>query len=279
MQSNTNIIIEGSNNKPISLDVFYNPTNKPKPIIIFIHGFKGFKDWGHFNAMAATFAEAECVFVKFNFSYNGTTIQNPSSFDDLEAFGQNNYIIELNDLGLVIDWVFKNEKLKNDIDKTNLALIGHSRGGGIAILKAQEDTRVAKLVTWAAVSDFINRNNSKTINSWKEKGVVYTLNSRTNQQMPLYAQFYEAILQNKERLNIIKSAKLLTIPFLIIHGTADEAVSFKDAEELHQACAHSELKLVGGAGHTFEVKHPFSGNVFPQNANNIINTTIAFVKQ
>jgi pimeloyl-ACP methyl ester carboxylesterase len=277
MQINTNIIIEGSKGKPISIDVFYKPTGKPKPLVIFAHGFKGFKDWGHFNLVAKTFAQAECVFVKFNFSYNGTTHKNPILFDDLEAFGNNNYIIELNDLELVINWALSNLSLIEEIDKANVTLIGHSRGGGIAILKAAEDKRVTKLITWAAVSDFINRNKQNTLNSWKERGVVHTFNMRTNQQMPLYYQFYETIQNNKERLNIVNAAKKLTIPFLIIHGTNDEAVSFKDAEELHAAYNKSNILKLEDAGHTFGVKHPFEETDFPDNANEVIKSSISFV--
>ena len=279
MQSNTNIIIEGSKNKPISIDLFYTPNGKPKPLVIFVHGFKGFKDWGHFNLVAKTFAEAECVFVKFNFSYNGTTPKNPLVFDDLEAFGNNNYIIELDDLELVMNWVLNKLSLSQEIDKTNVTLIGHSRGGGIAILKAAEDKRVTKIITWAAVSDFINRNKQNTLNSWKEKGVVHTFNMRTNQQMPLYYQFYETIQNNKERLNIVNAAKKLTIPFLIIHGTADEAVSFEDAIELHDTCEQSEIIKLEGAGHTFGAKHPFEGTEFSESADSVIQSSISFVRK
>ena len=35
--------------KPIVLDYGYKKTATKKPIIVFAHGFKGFKDWGHFK--------------------------------------------------------------------------------------------------------------------------------------------------------------------------------------------------------------------------------------
>ena len=73
------------NNKPIAVDVFYVANNVPKPIVIFAHGFKGFKDWGHFNLIADEFAKHDFVFFKFNFSYNGTTPENPVDFSDLDA--------------------------------------------------------------------------------------------------------------------------------------------------------------------------------------------------
>src|SRR6478735_4925780 len=90
-----NIPITGSADKTILLDVFYKKNAQAKPIVIFSHGFKGFKDWGHFNFIGERFAEEGAVFVKFNFSHNGTTVEDPLNFGDLEAFGNNNFSKEL----------------------------------------------------------------------------------------------------------------------------------------------------------------------------------------
>lgn len=277
MQVIKNIVINGSQQKDILLDVFYNASNLPKPIIVFSHGFKGFKDWGHFDLLAHTFAEANFVFVKFNFSFNGTTKQHPIDFADLEAFGNNNYTIELNDLGNVIDWVLGTEILANEIDEKQLNLLGHSRGGGITILKASEDKRVNKIVTWASVGDFIKRIQEYDLKEWKEKGVLFSMNTRTNQQMPLYYQFYENLLKNIERFDIIAAAKKLDIPFLIIHGTNDEAVSFEEAEVLHSYGKQSELILIDGAGHTFGAKHPFEDKALPAHSETAVEKTIDFL--
>jgi dienelactone hydrolase len=273
-----NTIIQGSKEKPILLDLFYNQNDQPKPLVIFVHGFKGFKDWGHFNLVAKTFAEQDFVFLKFNFSYNGTTPEYPADFADLEAFGNNNYGIELADLEKVMDWALNNGHLKKEIDPEKLYLIGHSRGGGISILKAGEDSRIKKLVTWASVSNFLDRHKKQTIDTWKEKGVVYTFNARTKQQMPLYVQFYDHLMANRERLNIIKAAKKLSIPFLIIHGTHDEAVSVNDAEELRRTARHSELVLIPGASHTFGARHPFEGTSLPEDAAVVLERTLSFFK-
>ncbi len=272
-----NIVIEGSKQKNIVLDVFYKADTIPKPVIILSHGFNGFKDWGHFNLLGKRFAEEDFVFVKFNFSYNGTTEENPLDFADLEAFGNNNYSIELDDLGKVIDWVLGAEIIAAEIDKNKLNLLGHSRGGGITILKANEDKRVKKIVTWASVSNFISRMNGYDLKEWKQEGVLYSLNTRTNQQMPLYYQFYENLIENTSRLDITKAAEELQIPFLIIQGTLDEAVSFKEAESLHNSCKHSELFLIEGANHTFGAKHPFESSVLPAHAEIAVKKTIEFL--
>ncbi len=137
-----NIIIPGTEGKPIALDIFYS-TSPPKPVIIYAHGFNGFKDWGNFDAIADQFALAGFVFIKFNFSHNGTTPAEPENFVDLQAFGNNNYTRQLDDLEKVIEWTLaKNNPHSKMIDATNLFLIGHSLGGGIALIKAAEDHRV-----------------------------------------------------------------------------------------------------------------------------------------
>ena len=64
------IVIQGKHQKPILIDYRYLPDGLKKPIIIFCHGYKGFKDWGAWNLMADAFTEAGFCFIKFNFSHN-----------------------------------------------------------------------------------------------------------------------------------------------------------------------------------------------------------------
>jgi hypothetical protein len=104
--------------------------------------------------------------------------------------GKNNFTIELHDLDDVINWVEKNE-VEHQFDTENMFLIGHSRGGGISIIKASEDARIKKIVTWASVADFESRLKVDGFEEWKKTGVTYIPNTRTNQNMPLYFQFYE----------------------------------------------------------------------------------------
>ncbi len=279
MQILKNRVIPGSKERSILLDVFYKEDHRLKPLVIFSHGFKGFKDWGHFESVGKRFAEAGFVFIKFNFSHNGTTPEDPLRFGDLEAFGNNNFEIELEDLKLVMDWALSSDSLKNERDAERLYLLGHSRGGGITILKAGEDKRVKKLATWAAVSDLVNRNKQRTIETWKRDGVVYAKNARTKQDMPLYYQFYENQQANKERFNINHAVKRLHIPFLIVHGSADPAVSFHDAEDLKRSSKQAILLRIEGGDHTFGVKHPFTVTELPPDAEKVLLETITFFGQ
>ncbi|MCO6499172.1 MAG: alpha/beta fold hydrolase [Vicingus serpentipes] len=275
-----NIVVKGKHKKSILLDYSYQKTTTQKPVVVFAHGFKGFKDWGHFNQVMDHFVMEGFVFVKFNFSHNGGTIEDPIDFPDLTAFGNNNYTKELDDLKTVVDWVENNLSIPDEeINKQQIYLIGHSRGGGISIIAANEDKRIKKLVTWAAVSDFIQRLPQNKLPQWKREGVIYIENARTHQQMPMYYQFVQDLLDNKERLNIKSAAQQIVIPFLIIHGTKDEAVSVDAAHLLYEWSNSAKLFLVEESGHTFGGKHPFIDNNLPKDVDLVLEKTIAFLKE
>lgn len=274
-----NITLEGKHKKPILTDAFFIENQKPKPIAIFCHGYKGFKDWGAWNLMARAFAESNFVFIKFNFSHNGGTVQQPIDFPDLEAFGNNNYTIELDDLETVIDWVCNNFPYKNDINHTNISLIGHSRAGGIVSIKAQEDPRIKQVVTLAGVSNYANRAPiAGNIEQWKKDGVKYVLNGRTKQNMPHYYQFYENYIAHKERLDIKRAVSNLNIPLLIIHGSEDPTVLPNEAKDLHSWQPKSTLKIIEGANHVFGASHPYEKEKLPQHLNLAIKEIIEFLQ-
>lgn len=261
MEIHKNICLAGFDNKPIATDIFYTADDTSKPLVIYAHGFNGFKDWANFDLVARQFAEAGFTFIKFNFSHNGTTPGQPEDFTDLESYGNNNYTKELYDLQVVIDWALDDTNpYSNHIDTQQLYLIGHSRGGGIVILKAYEDKRVKAITTWASVSEAKTPWGSwseEKMGEWKQTGVQYYLNSRTKQQMPLYYQLHEDYINNTERLDIIKAMSNLTIPVLICHGTKDEAVPVAKAQQLKEANPSAEIFLVE-SDHVFGRKHPWT---------------------
>ena len=280
MISLKNITISGKHQKPILIDVFHLENSMPKPLVIFCHGYKGFKDWGAWNIMANKFAKEGFCFIKFNFSHNGGTIDQPIDFPDLEAFGYNNYSTELDDLDCVLNWIYKTPVLKTKVILEDITLIGHSRGGGIAIIKAEEDNRIKKLITLASVSDFKARFNEGTVEfkKWKETGVKYVLNGRTHQQMPHYFQFYEDFIKNEKRLTIKRAVSNLTIPHLIIHGSEDTSVSVEEAKVLHKWNSKSELAIIENANHVFGVSHPWEKETLPFEFEGAINIMIDFIK-
>lgn len=277
MQVEKNKILKREGKKPILLDTFYSEEFSNQPITIFCHGYKGFKDWGAWNIMAKSIAEAGICIIKFNFSHNGGTMENPIDFPDLDAFGNNNYSIELDDLNDVINWATKTFKDNPFVDINNLILIGHSRGGGITILKSSKDERIKKLITLASVCDFSKRTATiGNLEEWKELGVKYVVNGRTKQQMPHYYQFYEDFKANEKQLDIEAAEKQLQVPHLIIHGNNDTSVSIDEAYSLHKWNPNSQLEIIEEADHVFNVKHPWEKNFLSIELQKVVDLVIAF---
>ena len=275
-----NQVLERKDNKPIIWDAYFNNDSQKKPLVIFCHGYKGFKDWGAWHLVAQEFLKANMFFVKFNFSHNGGTMDNPIDFPDLEAFAENNYSKELDDLDAVLNYFTSNNNSYSDeIDDSNIVVIGHSRGGGIAIIKASEENRITKLITWASVCDFAKRSATVgNLEQWKKDGVKYVLNGRTKQQMPHNYQFYEDFEANQDRLNIEKAIKKTIIPVLIIHGSNDSSVLFKEAENLHGWHSDSILYSIKDANHVFNSKHPWEDDKLPQALQEVVCETLSFIK-
>ena len=279
IQHLNNIVIDGSLDRSILIDATFIANKKPKQVVVFCHGFKGFKDWGPFNKIAAHFAEEEIVFVKFNFSFNGTTIKNPINFSDLKAFGNNNFCKELDDLNLVLDWVENCQELKEEIDTSKISLFGHSRGGSIAMLKSNEDSRVKKVISWASPSNFLERLPKKEkLAKWKELGVAYIYNGRTKQNMPMYFQFYENCIKFAKRLNIQNAVSKMSIPHLIVHGSDDPTVLLSEAVNIKSWNPNIDLYVIDGANHVLGGFHPYDLEKFPKDLQEAIDVTIKFLK-
>ena len=166
-----------------------------------------------------------------------------------------------------------------EIDPNNLILIGHSRGGGIAILKASEDERISQLVTWASVGDFGSRMGSdKEIAEWKKEGVKYVLNGRTKQQMPHNYQFYEDFKANEERLHIESAVKKIDIPFLILHAKDDPSVNYDAALAINSWNPKSKLVSIADSDHVFGASHPLNEHELPSKLQETISKTIQFIQ-
>jgi len=274
-----NQLLQGKHNKSILADVFFIETGAVKPVLIFCHGYKGFKDWGAWNLMAEAFAKAGFCCVKFNFSYNGGTVEEPIDFPDLEAFGQNNYSKELDDLEIVIDWIYESKLFQNEIDVAQISLMGHSRGGGIVLIKAAEDTRIKNVITLAGVCDFKKRTATiGNLEEWKKDGVKYVLNGRTKQQMPHFYQFYEDFIENEERLTIERAVKSLVIPHLIIHGNNDTSVLIEEAKKLHSWNSKSQLEIIKNANHVFNTSHPWKEEKLSNELETVTKQCIQFLE-
>jgi dienelactone hydrolase len=241
---------------PIHIDIRGGGRDAPRPAVLVVHGFKGFKDWGMFPPLAVRIARAGLTAVSFNLS--GSGVDDAGEFAMPERFGRNTFSVELHDIELVLDALV--EERFGIPQPSRIGAFGHSRGGGMVILLAAGDPRIEALVTWSAISDVDRWPGQKA--AWRSAGKLDIVNARTGQVLPLYTDVLDDVERNgRTTLDIRAAAARIRIPWLILHGGADPTVPPSEAEAL-RAESRSELTrllIIPDAGHTLGAVHPFAG--------------------
>ena len=243
----------------ILVDVRAGGRGTPRPAVLVVHGFKGFKDWGMFPPLAERLAQAGFAAVALNTS--GSGVDDGGDFVWPERFGHDTFSASLADLGTVLDALSAGEL--GIVPPSRIGLIGHSRGGGVAILQAARDRRVRALVTWAAISTVERWPDKAERDRWRATGKLDVINARTGQVLPLYTDVLDDVDRNATgALDIPAAAATLPIPWLIAHGSADSSVDVAEAERLAQAAPSgtSRFLRIEGAAHTFGAAHPWTGS-------------------
>jgi dipeptidyl aminopeptidase/acylaminoacyl peptidase len=139
-----------------------------------------------------------------------------------------------------------------------IGIVGHSRGGGIAIIKAREDGRIKAVAGWSTVAYF-NRYTDGQRKRWREKGFVDLPSVNPLSIFRLSTALLDDLEQNKERLNISRAVEQLHKPLLLIHGTADLPVPIAEVKKLYDISdkTMTEFLSLEGAGHMYGARHPY----------------------
>lgn len=269
-------VIQGNSGLPISFTIDY-PSVENAPIILFLHGFKGFKDWGAWPLLAEYLTEKGFAVVRVNFSHNGTTPEQPIDFADLEAFGQNTFTKETQDVQDVLNWLFAATEIHSKIDLNQINILAHSRGGAIAIITAVEDDRINKIASLSGVGK-LDRYNDQELAHWKKEGVVYMLNGRTNQNMPLYYTLAEDYLKNETRFDLNLVIQNLKQPYLVIHAENDETVSVTEGKILAELGENASIAIIPNANHSFGGMHPYTDKSLPLDTQLAVDLVVDFFK-
>lgn len=268
----TNKPFIGANQKESLYDLAL-PEDWNGKLIVFIHGYMGYKDWGCWNLVSDFFVSNHYGFLKYNVSHNGVTASNPTSFDDLEAFSINSYAKEVADCDAILEQIKTDFSLLPDI-----YLIGHSRGGGIALLESTHPL-VKKIATWAAISSIGDRFPSGSdLAAWKNEGYYYRQNARTHQEMPHHYVQYEEFLMHEDRLDIEAHCRDSKKPTLIIHGSGDTSVPIAEGKKLAE-WLNVPLTIIPNANHTFGSAEPWTQGELPSDLLTVCKHTLAFFDQ
>lgn len=242
----------------ILVDVRAGSRHVAQPAVLLVHGFKGFKDYAFLPVFAEQLARAG--FVSITASVSGSGVDGDGAFTRPERFRRNTYTRELEDLHHVVAALGRGDL--GVLPATALGVVGHSRGGGMAILLTSECPQVGAVVSWSAIGR-ARRHSEAQLAAWREAGSIEVPHARLGIRLPLdYEVAADCLEHEAGRLDIAGAAARLGRPWLQVHGTLDETVPFREAESLGAAgdSSHHAFLAIEGAGHTYGAVHPWAGS-------------------
>jgi len=239
-------VIDSQEGLPIRGD--FNVPDHPRALVVLVHGFKGFKDWGFFPWLAELLCSRKFAVCRFNMSRSGIG-EDSESFDRLDLFADDTYSIQVSDLRSVV------AHARTLFPRLPLFLLGHSRGGGVALLTARSLPGLAGVITWSAIASAASWD-EQTKKQWRRDGFTEVVNARTKQVMRMSTAILDDYEAHAADLDILGSTERLEAPLLIVHGARDESVPVIAAQRIYDAAPEASLLVIGTASHTYNAIHP-----------------------
>ncbi len=252
------LTIPNDNNNLIHFDLRYSEGTNQAPAILILHGFKGFKDWGFLPDLGRSLTRSDYVTLNINFSKNGIG-PDGKHFTALDAFAQNTISQELSDVRTVIHAILDGKIGKQVIDRERIGILGHSRGGAIALLSALEfEDEIGAVVTWASVGTLF-RYSEAELKEWENKGYLEFKTPFLQQPLRVNRSYWQDLTANKAQYDLAERVKELYTPTLFIHGAEDNTIPPDESALLYENCAapSKRLEIIEGTDHTFGIRHPF----------------------
>lgn len=225
----------------------------PFPVVLCAHGYTGFMDWGFWPPWSRHLSEHGIASVRFNFPGTGIGAD-LETLSDEEAFQRNDYLRELEELAAVRQWIDAHAA-EHHVDPDRIALLGHSRGGGMAVVHAAEHPGAYRaVVTWNAIASIL-RFPAERLMRWRHQGWIDVYHHTARKRIPLPLRVLETSEQNRERLNPTAAAARLEAPLLVVQGETDTSVTMEDARALFGAARRGELAVIRNGDHVFGARH------------------------
>lgn len=210
------------------LDFTFHPGSKDGRLVIIGHGVTGNKDRPLLIALAEALAARGWPCLRISFAGNGSSGG---------EFAAATITKEVADLQAVLDTVPSD---------TRIAYIGHSMGAAVGLLTAVRDEKIAALVSLAGMvftEDFFQSEFGELTPDqdcmWEEKSC------------PLSQAFADDM---RLHYHLLDAAAAVEVPWLLIHGTADDVVPLQDSQAALQAATvvHQKLLVLDDVGHSFD---------------------------
>jgi len=209
------------------LDTAFHPAAREDVIVLLGHGVTGNKDRPLLVALAEGLSARGWPCLRLSFAGNG---QSEGRFEDVTITK------ETEDLHDLID------ALPQGI---RIAYCGHSMGAAVGTLTAASEPRVRVLVTIAGMVYTMNFVEREFDNITPGEGVMWD-----DPACPLSQEFVDDLDSIGDTLDI---AREIEIPWLFLHGTADDVIPVLDSEDAHATTpAPKNLVEIEGGDHSFD---------------------------
>ena len=214
------------------LDVSYHappgsPSFAPSAVVVIGHGVTAHKDRPLLIALADALSEAGLASLRVSFAGNGGS---EGRFE--EAVPSK----EVGDLGSVIDALVA-------WGVGTIAYAGHSMGGAVGVMRASVDPRIACLVSLAGMMHV--------------DAFMRTQFGRLTPGAPMLDKpecpWSPNLAGDAARIgSVTAQAARIHVPWLLVHGDADELVPYQDALDAREAAGgRPELVTLPGIDHRF----------------------------
>lgn len=216
------------------LDVSYHPpaagahpSGPPRALVVLAHGVTAHKDRPLMLALADGLSQAGLASLRISFAGNGNS---EGCFQDAVPSK------EVGDLGSVLDAL-------EQWGVERIAYAGHSMGGAVGVLRAAADTRIACLVSLAGMVH---------VDAFFQAQFGHLAPGAPMLDKP-ECPWSPALAEDAARIgSVTAQAAAIRVPWLLVHGDADELVPFQDALDARDAAGgRPELVTLPGVDHRF----------------------------
>ncbi|MBI4449142.1 alpha/beta fold hydrolase [Candidatus Woesearchaeota archaeon] len=215
--------------------IIHTPKKPTQTAVIVCHGLRGTKDILWIAELCNALARKGYCALRFDFSGNG---------ESEGSFTHSIYSKEVEDLKTAIDY------LENQ-GYVRFITIGHSMGGGVVLLEAAKDIRVAAVVEIAAPAH-------PAKNEAFVRGVLTRLGIKEQ----------DTFVRSLQATDIVSLCAKIKVRVLVIHGDADNRVPIADSKELCASINHCTLTILPSADHYFDTA---------SERNNLITTIMEWI--
>ncbi|CAB4243898.1 Alpha/beta hydrolase [Methylacidimicrobium sp. AP8] len=212
------------------LNFAYQGGSADNPVLVVIgHGITAHKDRPMLIELANVLFRHGIHTLRFSFSGNGAS---EGKFEESTPHK------EVEDLGAVLD----------TLGDWHVGYAGHSLGALVGVLRASEDPRIRFLISIAGMAHSAAFAKREFGGVTPGEGCMWDM-----PQFPLSRAFIE----DMNRIdNVVETARKIRVPWLFVHGLADDVVPPQDSRDLYAvASGPKRLVEIPEADHLFPDAH------------------------